>query len=616
MSFDMIKQQLIAMSVVKGDSMISMIYSFIMLMFVEQIFKFMPLVETAMKKKMEEYFNKATESIAEKVNVNIQTSREKTASIYFTRIYDVNGNKESNPELNEVGIYDRTDCLIELVVGLDKSKHVSFNRMFYIRHHEVVEINQKVLFQVQKFQDTEKGLAKLEFELFSYDYTLSELHEFVNKIVKDHKMQKQNKLGNQLYYFNEIVKVLQTYNGKPVYDSAPKNIPFTATKFFTNKNLNNVYGESFKVVKDRVNFFMNNEDWYKQKGVPYTLGILVSGPPGSGKTSCIKAIANTTKRHIINISLNQFTTKTQLRNLFYDDKILIEKGNQFEQLTIPCEKRIYVLEDIDCLTDVVMDRALKDQKKKEEEMLNKHSKTKDVDEQKLESTSEELNLSFVLNLFDGVLETPGRILIMSSNYPEKIDKALIRPGRIDINITFGYCSKNTIQEIVVANYDITKSIIETLDFADNEYTPAEVSQILFNNVNNKEKGLEMLLSSNIEMTRKEYNIPKHTQLQPETVDPLLFSTNVDINTPPTLDLNASPKILLTNLVAPSAQRTIVSPEKRKFEILDDDFATLNEEEDIKRIDNDEELKTIITRVTNANIDKVYKNKSFGIGELQ
>jgi hypothetical protein len=573
MSFDLLKQQLITMSAIKGDSISSMLYSFIVLMIVEQIFKFLPLLEAFMKKKLEKYFNDATLSIASSVgqNLNLSIVREKTSSIYFTRIYENNKSNEGNiQDLNTVGVYDRTDCLIELVTNLDKSKHVSFNMMFYVRHHEVIEINNKIMFQVKKFQDSDKGLTKLEFELFSYDLTLAELHDFVNKAVKENKMQKQNKLGSQLYYFNEIVKPLQTYNGTPLYDAAPKMIPFTMTKFFTNKNLNNVYGEAFKVVKDRVNFFMNNEDWYKYKGIPYTLGILVSGPPGSGKTSCIKAIANTTKRHIINISLNEFTTKTQLRNLFYDEKILVEKGNQFEQLTIPCDKKIYVIEDIDCLTDVVLDRALKEQKEKElrEKRMREQKGLKvQEEEKKQDSTSEKLNLSFILNLFDGVLETPGRILIMSSNYPEKIDKALIRPGRIDVNIIFGYCSRETIEEIIVSNYDINLNELTKYDFAENEYTPAEISQILFNNIHNKEEGLKMLLKENIESTRKLYNIPKHVQVV-ET--PELDIRDVDINVSP-IESN-SPKLeTIEKTNSPS------SKSDKKYSTIDELFLTGPEE---------------------------------------
>jgi SpoVK/Ycf46/Vps4 family AAA+-type ATPase len=54
--------------------------------------------------------------------------------------------------------------------------------------------------------------------------------------------------------------------------------------------------------------------------------------------------------------------------------------------------------------------------------------------------AEKLTLGYILNLLDGILETPGRILICTSNHPETLDPALIRPGRIDINLTVGFCT--------------------------------------------------------------------------------------------------------------------------------------------------------------------------------
>lgn len=44
----------------------------------------------------------------------------------------------------------------------------------------------------------------------------------------------------------------------------------------------------------------------------------------------------------------------------------------------------------------------------------------------------------LLNVLDGVVETPGRIVIMTTNHPETLDPALIRPGRIDKRINLGY----------------------------------------------------------------------------------------------------------------------------------------------------------------------------------
>ena len=77
--------------------------------------------------------------------------------------------------------------------------------------------------------------------------------------------------------------------------------------------------------KERMDLFSNNPDWYKEKGIPHTLGILLHGPPGTGKTSLIKAIAKDTNRHIFNIRLYPDTTKTQLHNLFFNENVKLLK---------------------------------------------------------------------------------------------------------------------------------------------------------------------------------------------------------------------------------------------------------------------------------------------------
>ena len=97
-------------------------------------------------------------------------------------------------------------------------------------------------------------------------------------------------------------------------------------------------------------------------------------------------------------------------------------------------------------------------------------------------------MAFILNLLDGILETPGRIIILTTNHPEKLDSALVRPGRIDINVHFSSCSNETIQDLITNFYEtIDQKSNEWLAFINNlekfdEYllTPAEVNRIIFN----------------------------------------------------------------------------------------------------------------------------------------
>ena len=57
----------------------------------------------------------------------------------------------------------------------------------------------------------------------------------------------------------------------------------------------------------------------------------------------------------------------------------------------------------------------------------------------------------LLNAIDGVASHEGHILIMTTNYCERLDPALIRPGRVDVEIEFGYASKETIRRVLCSN---------------------------------------------------------------------------------------------------------------------------------------------------------------------
>ena len=71
-----------------------------------------------------------------------------------------------------------------------------------------------------------------------------------------------------------------------------------------------------KEIIKRIYSFVNNKNWYYEKGIPYTLGIGLHGPPGTGKTSFIKALAKTLDRHVVVIPFKLIKTKKQLDKFF------------------------------------------------------------------------------------------------------------------------------------------------------------------------------------------------------------------------------------------------------------------------------------------------------------
>ena len=176
-------------------------------------------------------------------------------------------------------------------------------------------------------------------------------------------------------------------------------------------------------------------------------------------------------------------TKTQLENLFFNENLNVINPilGQSETFCIPLDQRIYVLEDVDCQNDIVMERSLKINKptldKSDDESMDKEPTKKYED-------SNKVDLSFLLNLLDGVLENPGRIVIMTSNHPDILDRALIRPGRIDVIAKFRNCSNTTVKDMIEFFYDtkLPEDDIERIYMLqEGIITPAELSKVMFEN---------------------------------------------------------------------------------------------------------------------------------------
>jgi DNA replication protein DnaC len=358
-------------------------------------------------------------------------------------------------------------------------------------------------------------------DIHSHTLNMEELRNELNNIVKNYLIKMTNKLGNNIYFFSEFpVSVYRDANGKIDHSKMPECLHFTMKQFITNRSFKNLFGKNIDIVRKRVEFFKDNKDWYDNKGVPYTLGILVSGSPGSGKTSLIKCIANELKRHIINIHLTDNMTKTQIENLFYNEQISVTQNGKTEIYTIPINRRIYVLEDVDCQCDFILDRGTQTieqvlakknaELKKEVEQLkfalsemalgkkaiiNSHSQMNTNETKEDKNSNQKITLSFLLNLFDGVLETPGRITFMTTNFIDKLDKAFTRPGRIDVISKFGFADYSQIISIIEHRYDaiLTSDQLSFIYNLNQCITPAEISRILFENFDNLDgalKGLE------------------------------------------------------------------------------------------------------------------------------
>jgi hypothetical protein len=382
----------------------------------------------------------------------------------------------------------RMDAVVFFVTTLPAMKSLLgvTNHDYLPNEFEPVCLDNDVYFELMDLKVTDGAPEVIKFKLYCYEHDVQHLQTFVDTCNTDYERRMANKLGAHRYYFDQMVA---TKTKGSIQNPLPStHLVYTKTKFVTTRTFENVFFEQRKQVRDRVKFFLEHRDWYEKKGIPYTLGFMFHGPAGTGKTSSIKAIANAGRRHIINIQLSEVKTKQQLQHLFFNDEIHVFNGANTEKYIIPVAERLYVIEDIDAMGDVVLRREWKkpvvEEKKKDEDMFGDRKDEKDT-----------FDLSFLLNLLDGTLEANGRIIAFSSNYPERIDKALIRPGRVDMIVHFKRCSRAVLKEMVDSFYEQDVSIPDdpTLD---DKWTPAEAIRILFQNFGDPVAAVTELVSLN------------------------------------------------------------------------------------------------------------------------
>ena len=363
--------------------------------------------------------------------------------------------------------------------------------------------------QTERNNDDKKNvqgsqMETVKIQIYSYKKTMNELENYVNKITENYldTLYESRRNTSFIYSLVDFSKYdhVSKENTMPLWDEC---------RFNSSRCFDTIFFEQKELLINKLDFFENNREWYEREGHPYTLGIGLHGPPGTGKTSIIKCIANKLKRHLVVIPLSKIKTQRQFHQAFFEN----EYSHKNAKNPITFDKKIIVFEDIDCMADVIMERKRETNKENtsstKDELLkaikNEFLKNNDSSSSLLSSSNstsevpsltslmnsssvtdannDKITLSFILNVIDGIRETPGRIMIITSNHYDKIDKALVRPGRIDMTLEMKNASITVIEQVIKHYYGVEIPRRVRNKLRDDVVSPAMLINLRFHSKN-------------------------------------------------------------------------------------------------------------------------------------
>jgi hypothetical protein len=366
---------------------------------------------------------------------------------------------------------------------------------------------------------TETRIVKFNINIFSYKSNISVLKEYINDLKTVYSKHLEEKRRGKLFVY--------TLNNVEVRNDDDDDTVggWQETSHETMKSFDNIFFDGKHEILKKIDFFVNNKEWYKKNGVPYTLGIGLYGPPGTGKTSFIKALATRLDRHIVSMSLSRIKTKKQLHDFYFETQY----SNANDKSAVGFDKKIVVFEDIDCVGDIVLKRKSAENSKDEIPDLSDDNDSDDFAEavgaadnapaleQSIQrqitkaakyvskkmmsngpigsSSQDNLTLDDLLNLWDGIRENTGRIMIVTTNHYSRLDPALVRPGRIDIALNLDNASQSTIAEMYEHYYEREIDPNDLAVIPDRFYSPAEVINFYVSNCDNPRGFIERLASA-------------------------------------------------------------------------------------------------------------------------
>jgi hypothetical protein len=342
--------------------------------------------------------------------------------------------------------------------NIDANKYNEYDdklEMFYFPLDEI-KLNDKfddikIITDIENYTINKNNFINLKMRVKS-NKNLESVQNFLKYVYDDYIKNQCDKSKNLLIF---------SHTGTTEDDAVLWNIyPMKSQKTF-----DNIFFPEKERLKNYLDKFLSGKSSMSK------FSLLLYGPPGTGKTSIIKIIANYTERSIKTVKLSNIKSFDNLISIFCGT-LLYEKiyDDAAQKHKLKLDKTILVFEDPDADNKIMFKRSDddKDDDSKQNIVIDDDNKISISDNKKI-------SLSDILQALDGIYDTTGLIIIMTTNFMNKLDPALIRPGRITMKINLKEMTKECAVNMI--KYYFSDANPELINITENTITPAELENI-------------------------------------------------------------------------------------------------------------------------------------------
>lgn len=354
-----------------------------------------------------------------------------------------------------------------------KTMEIKFKKDPIDHLRQILESHQNVIYPVYVGKDgLPIGIKLFDHTIYIVYEQLRTLKEFITTVREFHPKINGKQSNQQICEPEEEDDEAITQSGSTIYSDRTFDMVVSKHKSGILNYLNDFKSNLVEENRSKFNGFGS-----------YNFGLILHGKPGTGKTSIIKAICNDLRRDILLLNMSTIKTTKTFKKLFRDNS-----------------KYVIVLEEIDCVEGILtrsndqkqQSDELKELKERQLELLRMRGQGVKKDNEKdsnnplddeLENVQEaiakwkdRLSLYTFLTVLDGMDEMRGRVIIATTNHIERIDPALLRPGRFDLKLKLEEFTAEETKELLHKMFrgSVDEHLIDDAKFPHMKYTPVEI----------------------------------------------------------------------------------------------------------------------------------------------